>query len=117
MRYLVLFACLLLIACDFSPATTPTPVPPVTWDGTGNTDTARAALPAGDYLIRWQTRPVTPGCPLVGFLIRAGDATHAQQFGSSAAGQTRFNGLAAGSYYASIAAGECGWTVAVEPAP
>lgn len=117
MRYLALLACGLCLACGPLADPLPTPVPPVTWEGTGNTDTARAVLPAGDYVIRWQTRPVTPGCPLVGFLIRAGDAAHAVQFGGASSGQQRINGLAAGTYYATVAAAPCAWTLAVDPAP
>lgn len=116
MRLLLCLLLLLAVACGPVPEATPTPVPPVTWEGTGTSDTARAVLPAGDYVIRWQTRPVTPGCPLVGFLIRAGDATHAIQFGGTPDGAMRVNSLDAGRYYATVAAGECGWTVAVEVA-
>jgi hypothetical protein len=48
MRYLCLLVCLLCLACDTAAPVTPTPIAPLSFTGTGDTDTARFALPEGD---------------------------------------------------------------------
>jgi hypothetical protein len=116
MRYLCLLVGLLCLACDTAPVT-PTPVAPLSFTGTGNTDTARFALPEGDYTLRWQGYPNSdPRCILVGRLFPA-DPTNSIEFGATVSGQTRVNGLRAGTYYLHIAAGACAWGVTIEAAP
>jgi hypothetical protein len=117
MRYLCLLVCLLCLACDTAAPVTPTPIAPLSFTGTGDTDTARFALPEGDYTLRWQGYPNSdPRCVLIGRLFPA-DPTNSIEFGATVSGQTRVNGLRAGMYYLHIAAGACAWGVTVEAAP
>ena len=111
---IALLGCLLLCAaCGADP--TPTPVAPLTFTGTGTTDSARFTLPAGDYLVTWQTTPQgdTP-CVLGGTLFQEGTTTP-RDFGLAGPPPVRYTGLDAGRYYVHVAA-SCPWHVVIAPA-
>jgi hypothetical protein len=117
----VVIALLFLTACDAgSPPPTPTPIAPITLEGTGSGDTTRFILPAGDFTILWTTRSNTNfACSLIGLLIPNDDAIHGYEFGHNNEGQTRVNGVQPATYYvhASVGTGSCGWTIGIQPAP
>jgi hypothetical protein len=106
-------ACLLLfltVACGAAP--TPTPAAPLTFTGTGTTDSARFALPAGDYLLTWQT---DAACYVTVTLGQSGIPPRDNGTGLAPTGQTRWNRIPAGEYYLLVGS-PCAWHVTLSPA-
>jgi hypothetical protein len=114
MRYLCLLVGLLCLACDTAAPVTPTPIAPLSFTGTGNTDTARfTLLVGGDYTVQWTAGG--DACQF-GAVLAGGDAIPPRQIGFlDTANPQRWNSLAAGSYYW-IVSSRCPWTLLMEPA-